>query len=124
MTARPILDDVRRFVLFAIPSVPYLEALLLIRSAQLQTWDPDRIAQRLYLSHGQAADLLADLSKGGIVERAADGFRYRPQDARMAQLLDNLAAAYSTHLIEISQMIHAKTSGKQHHFANAFLFRQ
>jgi hypothetical protein len=123
VTLQPIPDEVRRFVLFAIPSVPFLEALLLMRSTPRQTWTAAQIASSLYVGEGKAADLLAELSAAAIVERKLSGFRYCPRDEQMAELLDSLAAAYSRHLVEISQMIHAKTNGKPHHFANAFILR-
>lgn len=124
MTAGLIADDVRRFVLLAIPSVPYLEALLLLRSTPQQTWNAAQLAQRLYLGERTAADLLAALTEAGIAESNPHGFQYRPQEAHMAGLLDSLAAAYSRHLVEISLLIHTKNEGKPQHFANAFLLRR
>lgn len=122
--ANPIPDDVRRFVLFAIPSVPYLEALLLMRAAPQAAWDAAAIAQRLYLNERTAGDLLMALSEAGIASSCADGFRYRPQDTHLAGMIDNLAAAYSRHLVEITLLIHTKNEGMPQHFANAFLFRR
>jgi len=124
MTPPPIADDVRRFVLLAIPSVPYLEALLLIRSTPEQAWDAVQLARRLYLGEKTAAGLLAALSEAGIAGENPDGFRYRPRDAHMARLLDSLATAYSHHLVEISLLIHTKNERKPQHFANAFLWRR
>lgn len=123
MTSQAIPDDVRRFVLFAIPSVPYLEALLLMRSTPGQTWDAPGIAQRLYLSESKAAGLLAELGDAAFAQRNPNGYRYCPQDAQMAGLLDSLAAAYARNLVEISRMIHSKTNDKPHQFANAFILR-
>lgn len=123
-TANPIPDDVRRFVLCAIPSVPYLEALLLMRSTPQAAWDATRIARRLYLNEKTAGELLAALRDAGIAAPGADGFRYRPQDTHLAGLIDSLAAAYSRHLVEITLLIHTKTEDKPQHFANAFLFRR
>lgn len=122
MTSLPIPDDVRRYVLFAIPSVPYLEALLLMRSTPQQTWDAVRLAPRLYLHETTASGLLASLTEAGIAAPAAGGFRFHPQDDHMAQLLDRLATAYSRHLVEITLLIHTRSEGKPQHFANAFLF--
>lgn len=124
ITANPIPDDVRRFVLCTIPSVPYLEALLLMRSTPQAAWDAARIARRLYLNERAAADLLVALSAAGIAARGADGFRYLPQDTHLARSIDSLAAAYSRHLVEITLLIHTKNEGKPQHFANAFLFRR
>lgn len=124
MTSTLIADDVRRFVLLAIPSVPYLEALLLMRSTPDQAWNAAKLARRLYLGERTAAELLAALNEAGIAGKHPDGFQYLPQDAQMAHLLDGLAAAYSRHLVEISLLIHTKNEGKPQHFANAFLWRR
>lgn len=124
MTLGVIPDDLRRFILLAIPSVPYLEALLLMHGAPRQAWDDARVARRLYLGERSAADLLAALHAAGIAASRDDGFVYCPQDAQMAELLDRLAAAYSQHLVEITLLIHSKNEGKPQQFANAFLFRR
>jgi len=124
MTSTPIADDVRRFVLLAIPSVSYLEALLLMRSTAEQTWNAAQLARRLYLGEKTAAGLLAALNEAGIAAAHPDGFQYRPHDAQLAVLLDSLAAAYARHLVEISLLIHTKNEGKPQHFANAFLWRR
>lgn len=124
MSADPIPDDVRRFVLFAIPSVPYLEALLLMRSAPDQAWDAAQIARRLYLGERTAADLLAALGEAGVAAAGPGGFRYLPHDEHTAALLDRLAAVYGRHLVEISLLIHSKNEGKPQQFANAFLLRR
>ena len=42
-----IPEDVRRFVLTSIPSVPFLEALLLMRANPAQGWSRDTLARRL-----------------------------------------------------------------------------
>lgn len=123
-TANPIPDDVRRFVLCAIPSVPYLEALLLMRSTPQAAWDATRIAGRLYLNEKTAGELLAALRDAGIAAPGAGGFRYRPQGTHLAGMIDSLAAAYSRHLVEITLLIHTRSEGKPQHFANAFLFRR
>jgi hypothetical protein len=42
-----IPEDLRRFVLTSIPSVPFLEALLLMRADPDHAWRRDTLAQRL-----------------------------------------------------------------------------
>lgn len=49
MAREPIPEDVRRFILTSIISVPYLEALLLLRNAPNQWWESATVAQRLYI---------------------------------------------------------------------------
>lgn len=124
MSVDAIPDDVRRLIHFAIPSVPYLEALLLMRSTPGHCWDAGAIAQRLYLGERTAADLLAALSAAGIAARRPEGYAYQPHDDELAALLDKLAHAYSRHLIAISQLIHSRTEAMPQQFANAFLLRR
>lgn len=124
MTVDAIPDDVRRLIQFAIPSVPYLEALLLMRSTPGQYWNAGAIARRLYLGERTAADLLAALSAAGIAVQGPEGYAYQPQDDELATLLDKLALAYSRHLIAISQLIHSRTDAIPQQFANAFLLRR
>jgi len=45
----PFPEELRRFVLTSIPSVPFLEALLLLRANPTQQWHADTLAQRLYV---------------------------------------------------------------------------
>lgn len=123
MTSPSIPDDVRRFVLLAIPSVPYLEALLLMRSAPGFAWDVRGIADRLYIGERTVTALLAELTATKIVERRDKYFYYRPGDRQLAELLDRLASAYSRNLVEITHLIHSKTDASSRRFADAFLFR-
>lgn len=122
-----IPDDVRRFIQQGIPSVPYLEALLLLRDNPAQGWDPRHLAQRLYLGEAEAARLLAQLRQAGVAGRdgAADAaFRYAPSSPALGQLLDRLAQAYASHLVEVSELIHLKSHRKARLFADAFVWRK
>jgi hypothetical protein len=124
--APPIPDDIRRFVLTSIPSVPFVEAILLFRGSS-DAIDNAFVANRLYISEQAAAHLVAQLRDARIVEAAgthAGAHRYAPRDAELAALLDRLAAIYATHLIEISQLIHSRTERAARQFADAFRLRK
>ena len=121
MRASAIPDDVRRFILFAIPSVPYLEALLLMRLAPEASWNAGQVARRLYLGEKEAAAPLQQLDASGVIARAGDVYRYRPVNPDLADLLDALSQAYSRHLIEITQLIHSTRNEASRKFADAFL---
>ncbi|UUZ48593.1 hypothetical protein LP420_38820 [Massilia sp. B-10] len=54
MSGAPIPAELQRFVLLAIPSVPYLEALLMLRADPARAWDAALVAKRLYLSEPSA----------------------------------------------------------------------
>ncbi|HEU4371943.1 MAG TPA: hypothetical protein VFS02_00540 [Telluria sp.] len=127
MNAPPIPDDVQRFVLLAIPSVPYLEALLLMRSSPQRQWDASAVAQRLYLSEKVTAALLVELNDAGLADADAETagqYRYRPQSEELAALTNRLAAIYATNLVGVSNLIHSKINKKAQRFVDAFVLRK
>lgn len=127
MQPNVIPDDIRRFVLLRIPSIPYLEALLLMRDNPAQAWNSHGLAQRLYLAPPACDALLQQLQHAGIaapVPGTAGCCRYAPADPALAHMLDRLAQLYVRHLVEISTLIHSKTSKKAQVFADAFVWRK
>ncbi|HJV52577.1 MAG TPA: hypothetical protein VJ652_14015 [Noviherbaspirillum sp.] len=106
-------DDVRNFVIASIPSVSFLEALLQLRKGGEREWDSCRLAKMLYVSEAAAARLLTRLQADGFAQAAGGGacYRYRPCSEAVDHMVARLADAYSRHLVEISQLIHAKGGG-------------
>jgi hypothetical protein len=124
-----IPEDLRRFVLTSIPSVPFLEALLLMRAAPAQAWRRDTLARRLYVREKTAEALLAELCTAGIAVHcqepgSGDGYRYGPADAGLRARIDRLADLYATHLVEVTHLIHSSLDRKAQHFADAFKWRK
>lgn len=125
MDREDLSDDVKRFVLVSIRSVPYLEAMLLLRNEDGQDWNAAMLARRLYTNDAAAAELLSELHAAGILVAAqAGGYRYQPSSADLRHRVDQLANAYARHLIEISNLIHSKTSQRAQRFADAFKWRK
>ena len=121
-----IPEDLRRFVLTSIPSVPFLEALLLMRADPAQTWRRETLARRLYVREKMADGLLADLCTAGIAVpcQEAGAFRYAPADAGVRERIDRLADVYATHLVEVTHLIHSSLDRKAQQFADAFKWRK
>lgn len=125
MSAIP--DDIRRYVLQCIPSVPYMEAALLMRENHAQSWRPDRLARRLYLPDEEGLKLLARMRKDGIVELVngeTTEFQFAPKSAELRELWERLAALYAHHLIEVTAIIHSRTDDKANMLAAAFVWRK
>lgn len=123
----PIPEETRRFILLAIPSVPFLEALLLLRGAPKLYWDAVQVARRLYLNEKAAQGLLDQLYAAGAVSAGGDGgstFCYSPHSEHMRSMIDGLADIYSRNLIGVSNLIHSKLDTKARQFADAFVFRK
>ncbi len=127
MTSPTIPDDVRRFVLQCIPSVPFLEAILLVRENAQLGWNGAQLAQRLYLSEAAAAALLRGMQQAGIVRDdgpAPAPYSYAPSSPDLHQILERLAQVYASHLIELSKLIHLKSHRKAQLFADAFIWKK
>jgi hypothetical protein len=122
----PLPDDIRRFVLTSVPSVPYLEALLLLRSQPQQPWDARAVARRLYVPEHTAEQLLRDIQAGGFAQCPDDGdaWRYAPQDNNLAAMVDRVAEAYATRLVEVTTLIHSRVDRRAMQFADAFRFKK
>jgi hypothetical protein len=129
MATQPIPDDIRRFVLTSIPSVPHLEALLLLRAGQDQFWSAAMAAQRLYIGEKVAHGLLRDLCRAGMTtpHDLPDQhivYRYQPASKAMRDTIDKLAAVYAARLVDVTNLFHSTLERKGQVFADAFKWRK
>jgi hypothetical protein len=128
MANTPIPEDLRRFVLTSIPSVPFLEALLLMRANPTQDWRGDALAARLYVREKTAEALLLELCNAGMAERrdapCGPACRYQPESQALRERIDRLADLYATHLVEVTLLIHSTLDRKAQQFADAFKWRK
>jgi hypothetical protein len=126
MSGTPLPDDVRRFVLTSVPSVPYIESLLLLRREAATTWTAAQLAKRIYVPEAQAASLLEALETSGIAVRTPEGssaYLYQPP-AELEALLGKVAAHYISNLVAITDLIHSSLNRRANHFADAFRWRK
>lgn len=106
-----IPDDVKQFILASVPTVSYLEAMLLLRMEPGAPWDARRLARRLYMNERAAAQLLQQLHAARYLETEQgqpEFYLYRPADAEMERQVARVAAAYARRLVEISNLIHTR----------------
>ena len=128
MSSLKLSNELRRFI-NGIVSIPHLETMLLLHQAPGQVWNVVAVAQRIYVSPIQAATMLNDLYIAGIcrpVSGAVDEFIYSPAFPELGQLIDQLAEYYPRNLINVTNMIHAKSAAGQRArmFAEAFKFHK
>jgi hypothetical protein len=118
--------EIRRFILTSIPSVPYLEALLLLHSEPFTGWTAAALARRLYIGEKDAQSLLEQLHNAHIakIDDDLEGFCYASAVDDLRTLINKLAALYSKDLLEITHLIHSKTDRKAQQFADAFKLRK
>src|SRR5690606_14165250 len=111
--------ELRRYILTSIPSVPYLETVLLLRAEPQKEWYASQLARRLYVPERTGAELLELLRSSGVgAASGTAGLHYAP-DAELADLLDRLAQAYATNLVTVTDLIHSRIDRRAQQFADA-----
>lgn len=125
MTRPELPADIRRFILTSIPSVPYLEAVLLLRAEPGTGWGVAELACRLYVPERTATELLKLLTASGIAAGVGENgsARYAP-GPELRALVDRLAQAYSSDLLAVTDLIHSRIDRRAQRFADAFRFRK
>lgn len=126
MAGETIPEDIRRFILTSIPSVPHIEAMLLLRRKPEERWDTRRVGQRLYVNDRTAATVLLDLCEIGVLEATCEdspSYRYQPKSEELRLLIDRLADVYNRDLVEVSNLVHSGLNKKAQQFADAFIWR-
>lgn len=128
MAPPPIPEEIRRFVLTSIPSVPHLEALLLLRASEGEYWSDARLAQRLYIGEKLAHALMAELCRAGMLAPRAHGpaisYAYQPATPALGLTIDQVAELYARQLVEVTHLIHSRLERKAQQFADAFKWRK
>ena len=125
MTSTELPAELRRFILTSIPSVPYLEAVLLLRADPADAWGAAQLSRRLYVAEASGAELLGLLRASGMAAAAEPPgtVRYAPRP-ELALLVDQLAAAYAQDLVAVTRLIHSRIDRRAQQFADAFRFRK
>lgn len=127
MSNTQVPQDLRTFILISVGSVPYLEAMLLLRREPELPWDARRLARRLYVAEKKSEELLQALLEAGIVVPADAGdpaYCYRPETPELAGMVDRLAEFYASNLVDVTHLIHSTHERKAEKFANAFIWRK
>jgi hypothetical protein len=121
-----IPDSVRRFVLTSIPSVPHLEALMLLWRDPERALTAEEIAGRLYVGASVARGVADDLVLAELLASEDGGarFRIRTEPAELRARLDELDQTYARHVRAVAELIHGNLGRKATSFANAFYWRK
>jgi hypothetical protein len=122
-----IPEDVRRFILTAIPSIPYLEAMLLFYRSPDVDRSGSEVAQWLYLSDRRALELLEGLREAGVLMLDTAGtsrYRYAPRDETLARAIEGLSEVYAADIVGVTRLVHDTTGKRAQLFADAFRIRK
>jgi len=121
----PIPDDVHRFVLTSVPSVPFLEAMLMLRAHPDKPWSASDVAQRLFVPTARGEELVAQLADAGLAEpgEAPGSVRWNA-GSPVAPMVDKLAQVYAVNVVDVTELIHSRQERRALQFADAFRLRK
>lgn len=122
-----IPPELRRFILASVPSIPFLEATLLLRRDPDVAWSAPQLASALYVGTGPAEQLLHELEAAGIarpVDAERSRWHFAPADEALASAYAELDGLYRVQTVAVTQLIHDATQRSAQHFADAFKLRK
>jgi hypothetical protein len=123
----PGSDEIDRFILNEIDSVPQLEALLLFWNSRPRNWSCLDMARALYVSQDAATGILNYLAQRRLVAEVTAGsgtYSLLCEEQDRVDMLGALDRAYRHELVRVSTMIHSKASRGVRDFAKAFRFKR
>jgi hypothetical protein len=120
-------EEVYRFILNQIDSVPQMEALLLLWENRPKRWSESEIAGRLYVGVDVVRNIMHELLRRHLVASSTESprlywYETRPGDGDL--LIEAVAATYRRELVRVSTFIHTKASSAVRDFAQAFKFKK
>jgi predicted ArsR family transcriptional regulator len=119
-------EEVYRFILNQIDSVPQMEALLLVWESRPKRWAESEIAERLYVSTDAVRNIMQELVRRRLVavdtQQSARQYFYESKSEDLDGLIEAVAATYRHELVRVSTFIHTKASSAVRDFAKAFKF--
>lgn len=127
MPREPIPDELRRFILTSVPSVPFVEAMLLFMAKQGTPIPLDEIARGLYMPRASALQVVEALREAQVVvadPNEPEASRFAPSSPELDAMLRSLASFYSRDLIGVTDLIHSRTARRAQQFADAFRIRK
>jgi len=116
-------QQVDRFVIEEIDSVPHLEALLLLWNSRPKRWLPEEMGKALYLTTEYTQSVLQELVNRKLASSEAGRYAYEP-DSDRDKVIEALDRVYRREIIRISNMIHSKASPAVRAFARAFRLKK
>jgi hypothetical protein len=120
-------EQIERFIVDEIDTVPQLEALLLIWNRRPRMWTSFDLARELYVSADFAQEILRYLARHQFVSEAGEKtgcYALHLRSEEMEGMLPALDKVYRRELVRVSNLIHEKTSRALRDFASAFRFKK
>ena len=119
-------EEIYRFILNQIDSVPQMEALLLVWESRPKKWAENEIAKRLYIGIDAVRNIMQELVRRRLLaadtQQSVKQYFYESKAEDLDSLIEAVAATYRHDLVRVSTFIHTKASSAVRDFAKAFKF--
>jgi hypothetical protein len=120
-----LTDELARLILDYIPTVPHIEALMLVWEGAPRAWSEAEVAERIYQPPEVTRAILRDLQRKGLVEAFPESGQYTlaasPEVHRVAE---RITSAYKNNLYRVATLIHTHASPAVREFARAFELKE
>jgi hypothetical protein len=129
MTDPDIPAEARAWLFDHIQTYEHLEIMLLAHKQRDRDWTADSVGVALKLPAASAAEVLADLTASGLLERretTSPVFRYRPASPGHERAVDCLVRSYEEDRLNVIKLmtanaLHRVRTGAMRAFADAFV---
>jgi hypothetical protein len=101
-----------------------LELLLFLKQHDTTAWSVDQLVRELRGSRLLVADLALGLHRAGLIEQAAEAYRYRPSSADLRNLVEQLEQLSIERPLAVRSTILAAPHDKVQVFADAFRIKK
>jgi hypothetical protein len=122
-----IPEEVRRFILDAVPSVTHIEVLLQLHARPAEWWSAGRMAAEVRMPAAAVLDRMEELCRRGLLEvRIGEDlvFRYAPARPELDRAAMALAHVYPAWRVAIAELIVSKRGDPVRDFSEAFRIRR
>ncbi len=120
-------DEVNRFLLNEVDSVPQMEALLLLWESRPKAWTGDELSARLYITLDELRAIVAPLVQRRLAEARSESttvYAYHSRSADTDRLMGAATTAYRRDLMRVTALLHSKASAGVREFARAFRLKK
>ena len=121
----PLPEDVKQFIRGCIDRLETLEVLLLLQASGRKVWTSTEVSEQMRSSRLAIETAFAGLvSKGLIIQHAAEGYSYQPQTPELDGAVVRLAACYREKRTAVISFIFSAPSDAVRRFAEAFRIKK
>lgn len=108
-----VSEVLKKFIRDFVPSIEYLEAILLLHNCKHKRWSLKELAKYLYLSYAEVYEIVTQLTTIDVAELINEKLCMYKSNNQVDDLLAELNLYYKTDLIALTQLITTNSEIKE-----------